>query len=192
MNQEPLATAQDLAAHQIKIHEPFAKFLMSDSEEFDFTISLLDVVHFAGHACPAMVGAFFISQRAVQELFPETKTCIRGRVAIDIPSSVEQGATGPISNVFSMIFGSWEKSGFGGLKGNFVRRGLLRYNADDVPQGVFRFRDLRTKAFVDISYDPSQAQIFADPAETPFQRIWRMKIKKIMSEPDHFITAQLH
>lgn len=173
----------------IKVYEPFAEFLMAEKEEYEFSISLLDVVRFAGHACPAMVGAFLMSQRAIKELFPDTNTCVRGQVAIEIPTSVEEGATGPISNVFSMIFGAWEKSGFGGLQGKFVRRNLLRYNSPNIPRGVFRFHNLLTGSHVDISYDPSKAEV-PGAAEMPFQKMWRIKIKTIFQNPDQYIQVQ--
>ncbi len=50
-----------------------------------------------------------------------------------------------------MIFGAWEKSGFGGLQGQFVRRGLLKYDSQLVSPGAFRFRNLKTGNIVDVS-----------------------------------------
>lgn len=190
MTEDKIITPERLSEFKIKVYEPFARFLMAESDEYEFSISLLDVVRFAGHACPAMVGAFLISQRAIKELFAETNTCIRGQIAIEIPTAVDQGATGPISNVFSMIFGAWEKSGFGGLQGKFVRRNLLKYDSAHIPPGTFRFHNIQSGKFVDIAYDPSKIEVLADPETTPFQNIWRMKIKTILQNPDQFIKAQ--
>ncbi len=189
MSSEKIITAKYLSEFKIKVHEPFAEFLMAEEDEYEFSISLLDVVRFAGHACPSMVGAFLMSQRAIKELFPETNTCIRGQIAIEIPTAVDQGATGPISNVFSMIFGAWEKSGFGGLQGKFVRRDLLKYESTHISRGTIRFHNLQSGKFVDITYDPSKVEVLADPQNTPFQKIWRMKIKTILQNPDQFIRA---
>ncbi len=184
--------AKDLEQFKIKIYEPFAEYLMADRDEFEFTISLLDVVRFAGHACPAMVGAFLISQRAINELFPNDQTCIRGQVAIELGTTVEQGATGPISNVFSMIFGSWEKSGFGGLGGKFVRRDLLKYSSSDLPKGTFRFHNLSSGVKVDITYDPSNVELPPSFENLPFQKVWRKKISVILSDPEQvlFVTKE--
>lgn len=187
MNDDMILTAEELNSLKIRVHEPFAEFLMADKPEYDFTISLLDVVRFAGHACPSMIGAFLISQRAVKELFPETNTCIRGQVAIELPTPIDQGPSGPISNVFSMIFGAWERSGFGGLQGRFVRRNLLKYDSRAVPKGTYRFHNLQTGKHVDIAYDPSKAEVAADPAATPFQKIWRLKIRTILRNPEQFV-----
>lgn len=187
---EEFIQAKDLAEFKIKIYEPFAKFLMADQDEYEFSISLLDVVRFAGHACPSMVGAFLIAQRATKELFPEANICIRGQVGIEIPNSVTQGATGPISNVFSMIFGAWEKSGFGGLQGQFVRRSLLKYDSSSISSGTFRFTNLTTGNSVDISYDPSRVQIPNELASFTFQKIWRYKIATILENPNEYIDCR--
>lgn len=190
MNTENKLPPKNFSEFKIKVYEPFAEFLMAEKEEYEFSISLLDVVRFSGHACPSMIGAFLISQKAVAELFPETNTCVRGQIAIEIPTSIDQGATGPISNVFSMIFGAWEKSGFGGLQGKFKRRGLLSYNSVNIPNGTFRFHDLKTGTYVDITYDPSKAEVISTPENNPFPKNWRMKILTILQNPNQFIRFQ--
>lgn len=190
MNTENKLPPKNFSEFKIKVYEPFAEFLMAEKEEYEFSISLLDVVRFAGHACPSMIGAFLISQKAVAELFPETNTCIRGQIAIEIPTAIDQGATGPISNVFSMIFGAWEKSGFGGLQGKFKRRGLLSFNSVNIPNGTFRFHDLKTGTYVEITYDPSKAEAIETSESSPFQKIWRLKIHTILQNPNQFISIQ--
>jgi hypothetical protein len=179
----------DLKNHRIAVREPFAEFLQGGPEEKAFDLSLLDVVQFAGHACPSMVGAFLISQRAIKELFPDTDVCVRGEVRIDIPTSAEQGATGPIANVFGLIFGAWGNTGFGGLKGQFARRGLLRFDAPGILPGTYRFHNDRTGAGVDISYDPSAAPFEPDPSMS-FQEQWRHKIKAILDHADSVIRSR--
>ena len=182
-------SSAELRNFAIDVSEPFAEFLMADRDEYFFKVTLLDVVRFAGHACPAMIGAFLISQRAVKELFPETNVCVRGQVAIEIPGAVNQGATGPISNVLSMVFGAWDQSGFGGLQGRFIRRGLLRYGVQGFAAGSLRFRNLVTGKTVDIKYDPSGVQIPENAAAVPFQKMWRHKIASILERPNDYITS---
>lgn len=190
MNSLRLMTSNDFEKITVAINEPFAEFLLGDQDEHQFNISLLDVVRFAGHACPAMIGAFLISKKAIKELFPDTNVCIRGQVAIEIPTPVAQGATGPISNVFSMIFGAWDQSGFGGLQGQFIRRGLLKYDAANVEPGTFRFHNLNSKRSIDVSYNPSKVQIPDEVVGLPFQNIWRYKITAILKNPDDYLSAR--
>lgn len=182
-------SSQEMQKLVINIKEPFAQFLEADKEEFEFQISLLDVVRFAGHACPAMIGAFLISQRAIAELYPESLTLVRGDIKIEINAPVELGATGPISNVFSMIFGAWEKSGFGGLQGNFKRRDLLSYNVKDVPFGNYRFTRIQTGKSIVIAYNASLANIKGEADAATFQEMWRVKIKNIIEDADRVLTV---
>ncbi|UXR65298.1 hypothetical protein EZJ49_03415 [Bdellovibrio bacteriovorus] len=191
MENRVMMTAEDMKLPQILVREPFAEFLRADQEEYSFPISLLDVVRFAGHACPSMVGAFVISQRAVRELFPETGVLIRGQVSVEMGSAVDRGATGPISNVFSMIFGAWEKSGFGGIQGNFVRRGLLSYEVSDLPPGTYRFKHLGTGKTIEVFYDSSQVDLKGDLSDLSFQEVWRMKIRRIVMEADKVLMVKV-
>ncbi|MCM2282397.1 MAG: hypothetical protein NDI61_11195 [Bdellovibrionaceae bacterium] len=177
-----LVKANDLAKHSILIYEPFSDFLRGDEAEKRFAITLLDVVRFAGHACPSMIGAFLMAQEAVQKLFPENGVCVRGDLAVDISSSATSGPTGPIANVFSYITGAWTDTGFGGLRGHFARRGLLRFQSEDAPPGGYRFTRLSTGKSLDVSYDPSQVDVALDPS-LPFQTQWRAKITAILDNP---------
>lgn len=174
----------------IRVHEPFAQFLAADNEEINFDLSLLDAVRFAGHACPAMVGAFMTSQKVVAELFPDTQVCERGDVQVEMRQNVTDGAAGPISNMFAFVFGAFEKSGFGGLGGEkFVRRDLLKFNVADVPEGAFRFRRLSTGKSINVFYRPGQANVDIDPS-WPFQQQWRERIKRVYTHPDEVIQVQ--
>lgn len=174
--------SEDLKKYSIRVHEPFSEFLRGSQPEHSFEISLLDVVRFAGHACPSVVGAFLITKMAVEELFPGTGICERGDVAVELPFPPTAGATGPISNVFSFITGAWGETGFGGLQGKFARRGLLKFAVHDVPEGSFRFTRLSTGKSVDVIYNPSQAAVALDP-EDPFQIQWRKRIASILENP---------
>src|SRR5690606_13421646 len=100
-------SSQELKQHKIKIHEPFSEFLQGTEEESHFEISLLDLVRFAGHACPSMIGAFLMAKQAIEQLYPDTLTCIRGDLRVDLPTASTYGATGPIANAFSFITGAW-------------------------------------------------------------------------------------
>ena len=176
-------SADFLDTFKINIYEPFSDFLMGSVNENNFQLSFLDVVKFAGHACPSMTGAFLITRAAIEELYPDTKVGIRGQIEIDIPDTPTSGATGPMANVFSFITGAWAETGFGGFQnGNFNRRNLLRFNSKQVPKGTIRFTRVDTGKFVDITYQPSNVAVDIDP-EMPFQLQWRTKIRSILENP---------
>lgn len=183
---------KDLQQNTIQVREPFAQFLQATKTEFDFELSLLDVVRFAGHACPSMIGAFIISKKAAQELFTD-HVVVRGDVEISTAQSAGSGATGPMCNVLSMIFGAWEKSGFGGLSGQFRRRDLLKFSDPQVPEGAFRFKNIQTNQQIDIFYSPAQGlkdiPAATEPVEVPFPLDWRIKIKKILKNADRCLKV---
>lgn len=189
MKYENPTTAEFLETFKISLFEPFSDFLMGTEREKNFQISLLDIVRFAGHACPSMVGAFLISRAAIENLYPDTKVGVRGEIEIDIPDSASQGATGPMSNVFSYITGAWADTGFGGFQGgDYVRRNLLRFNSPVSSSGAFRFTRRDTGASVDVIYQPRLIQVEVDPA-IPFQLQWRHKIKAILENSEHAIKV---
>jgi hypothetical protein len=182
-------SAIEFKTHTVSVYEPFSDFLQGDDAEKNFEITLLDVVRFAGHACPSVVGAFLIAQRAIKELYPESGVCIRGDVAIELPAGPTAGAFGPMANVFSFITGAWGETGFGGLRGQFVRRGLLTFNSEAAPAGGFCFTRLGNGKSVHVFYDPSRAPVLIDPA-LPFQTQWRIRIGAILSDPEKCLRVE--
>lgn len=176
-------SADYLDSFKISLHEPFSDFLMGSHDEKNFQVSLLDVVRFAGHACPSMTGAFLITKAAIEHLYPDTKVGIRGHIEIDIPDSPTNGAIGPMANVFSFITGAWGETGFGGFQGGtFTRRNLLRFHSRNAQMGSFRFTRTDTGNAVDITYQPSMVPADID-LSMPFQLQWRTKIKAILENP---------
>lgn len=172
-----------MSRESIGVYDPFSEFLQGETEEFRFDVTLLDVVRFSGHACPSVVGAFLLAKRATEILFPETNVVVRGDVRVETAASVLSGATGPMTNVFSYILGAWAESGFPGLRGQFVRRGLMRFDRPEVPDGCFRFQRISTGVSVDLRYESARVP-FSDIPGEPFQRTWRRKIEEIISNPE--------
>jgi hypothetical protein len=177
-------SAEYLETFKLSLFEPFSDYLMGSAGETSFQLSLLDIVRFAGHACPSVTGAFLISRSAIENLYPDTLVGIRGQIQIDIPDSATKGATGPMANVFGYITGAWAQTGFGGFQGGaFSRRDLLCFDSKKVQPGTFRFTRKDNGAFVDIVYQPEMVKIDIDPA-MPFQLQWRHKIKAILENPN--------
>lgn len=177
-----------LRSQTIRVHEPFAEFLGAGESEVTFDLSLLDVVRFAGHACPSMVGAFLLVKRAVQDLYSETCICERGDLAIEIPGSAESGPLGPMANVFGYVTGAWSGTGFGGLQGRFKRRHLLSFNPDATSEPAFSFTRLSIGRTIRLTYTPSLA-VIPEVAGEPFQRTWRRRIAKILEHPEQVIRV---
>jgi hypothetical protein len=140
---------------RIRVHDPFAEFLLAKPALHSFEISLLDCYRFAGHACRAITGAFLVTEAAVQKLFPESNVCERGDLLVQFGSKADEGATGPKSNVISFITGAWAASGFQGLGGKFRRQDLLSYDHADLDKSAVRFHRKSTGETVTVVYNPN-------------------------------------
>lgn len=114
----------------IKLKDPLAILLgaIDDAEEFVFTYT--DAIKLAGHSCPAISGAYKITQKALKALYQD-ETPKRGEISISILGSVGHGANGPISQVIGLITGSAPNTGFAGLGGSFVRKNKLIFDENN-------------------------------------------------------------
>lgn len=189
MAHSEMISGDELKSFSIPVYEPFSDFLLGTEVEKKFEITLLDVVRFAGHACPSMVGAFLITQKAVNQLWPDTKTCVRGDLQVELPDSATQGATGPIANVFGYITGAWGATGFGGLRGQFVRRDLLKFAVKDVPPKSYRFTKISDGSSIVVHYDSTRVSIELDPQQ-PFQQQWRHRITACLKNPELVVWTE--
>lgn len=167
----------------IEVHDGLAAYLGGPGEVERFSLSILDVARLSGHLCPSVAGAYLVTRAAVLALFPDTKVCERGLLTIDVPGAETDGANGPIGHVMSYITGAWPESGFAGLRGEFARRNLLRYNSKKVQIGHYRFQRLDTGAVVEISYFPNKANVPASE-NASFGEMWQTRVKAILNSPD--------
>ena len=180
------------ATPSITLYDPLAKLLGAGNGEF--TYSFADAVKLSGHACPTVAGAFLMSLRAVEALYP-SETPVRGNIRVILQGAQNQGVNGPISQVFTLITGAAEENGFQGLGGQHQRRGLLAFN-DSTIEG-FRFQRLDTGVTVSVDYDPSpippdpkmfpllqrilQNQASEEERET-FSGLWRNRVERILAD----------
>ena len=110
------------------------------------------IVKSAGHSCPTVAGAYLMSLKALDALYPE-KPAVRGEIKVEFREDLEDGVAGVIANVISNITGATDKSGFKGLNGNFARHSLMSFNADI--DSSARFTRVDNGKSVDVFYNPS-------------------------------------
>ena len=138
----------------ITLRDPLAEFLGAASGGL-ITYSYVDAVKLAGHSCPTVAGAYLMTLKGLQALYPDT-TAERGAVRVRMRDGIESGVTGVIANVVGMITGATQKNGFKGIGGRFDRRDLLFFNtaiAADI-----RFERVDSDAAVEVSYRPGLVQ----------------------------------
>jgi len=188
-------------APRITVRDPLSDFLGA-AEDGLMEYRYLDAVHLAGHSCPTVAGAWLMARAALRALYGDA-TPERGAVTVRMPSAPDEGVTGVMAQVFTLVTGAAADNGFHGIGGHFVRQGLLRY-ADNVPGEPITFHrrdngktvgvelDLRTVppapnlrellvAAIDPAASATQRQTFADA--------WQGRVRKLLLE--HADDAQV-
>lgn len=180
----------------IKLKDPLAVFLgaIEDGEEFVFTYA--DAIKLAGHSCPAVSGAYKITQKALGVLYGN-ETPVRGEISVRVLGSIHHGANGPISQVISLITGAAPETGFAGLGESFVRKNKLVFDEENEEAGAFVFSRDDTKKSVKITYYTQAlpqderlpelftkciAQTATEKQKEEFQRAWQKRVKAVLFE----------
>lgn len=179
----------------ISLYDPLAE-LLGAADDGVLHYNYTDVVKLAGHSCPTVVGAYLMTVKALQALYPDSLP-ERGNILVEFGESATEGVTGVIANVVGLITGATADTGFKGLAGDYDRRNLMAFNADIAGEIAFTRRD--TGACVAVSYSarevppapmtmPLLQKILAGQA-TPEQRVsfveaWQDRVRRILESVD--------
>lgn len=137
---------------RINVRDPLAGLLGSCTDgQMDYGYT--DAVRLAGHSCPTVAGAYLMTLRALGHLFPDG-SAERGGIRVHFRDDLEDGVTGVIANVVSLLTGAAGEGGFKGLGGRHERRHLLHFNAA-IPAEI-RFERLSNGKAVDVDYHPER------------------------------------
>ena len=184
----------------ITLRDPLAQVLGAASDGL-LHYGYLDAVKLAGHSCPTVAGAYLMTLKALEKLYPDSVP-ERGNVRVEFGAAQTDGVAGVIANVASLLTGAAGEGGFKGLGGKFSRRNLLQFG---IVGGIeTRFTRMDSGASVSVSYHP---EIVPPPPELPalmqkllageasaderaqFATLWQMRVKRILI--DHFDDAEL-
>jgi hypothetical protein len=143
---------------KLRIRDPLAEAL-GCAEGGVFEYSYGDAVRLTGHSCPTVAAAYWLTWRALHELYPDSLPQ-RGGVTVEFRDSARVGSAGVVANVVQMLTGAAGGSGFKGIAGRFARAGLMRFSPA-LPLSL-RFTRLDTGTAVDAAADLSLP--LADPA----------------------------
>jgi formylmethanofuran dehydrogenase subunit E len=180
----------------IKLKEPLAEFLgaIDEGEEFIFTYT--DAIKLAGHSCPAVSGAYKITQKALKALYGD-EIPVRGEIGVRVSCSVDNGANGPISQVISLITGAAPETGFGGLGDKFVRKNGLVFDEKSEEPNTFIFTRMDNNKSVKITYHPEKipsdenmSTLFrkcivgtaTKKQEDDFKKMWQERVRIVLFE----------
>ena len=142
----------------IKTYDPLAQFLGA-VEDGIIEYKYLDVVKAAGHSCATVAGAYLLTAKALNALYPNDEFPIRGNISVEFAGAENEGVTGVIGSVISIITGAKGSDGFKGIAGNFSRNGLLSYGISGL-KGEIKFTRIDTGKSVEVVYVPA---VSADP-----------------------------
>lgn len=186
----------------IKIKDPLAIALgaMDKNEAFVFTYT--DAIKLAGHSCPAVSGAYKLTQLALKKLYGN-ELPIRGQIKVTFKGGIEYKVNGPISQVVTLITGAASESGFKGLGGGrYNRHNLLSFSEteegdeDAVCTVIFERMDKNKK--IEISYcnymlpaNPKMGDLMplavtgkgTDSEIKEFGELWHDRIKTVLMNP---------
>ena len=177
----------------IELVDPLS-MVLGAFEGGNITFNYLDVVKSAGHSCPTVAGAYLMTLKALQALYPRD-TPVRGNIKVAFKEPMEEGVAGVIGNVVSQLTGATDKSGFKGLNGKFARHSLMEFNAGLHSSG--RFTRVDTGVSVDVFYNPNvvpplpdmqplMQKVMGGTAESEdikaFGIFWQERVERILIE----------
>jgi formylmethanofuran dehydrogenase subunit E len=181
-------------APRIRMRDPLAAFLGA-TEDGLLEYSYLDAVRLAGHSCPTVAGAWLMARTALRALYPD-EPAERGGVAVRMPAAEDEGVTGVIAQVLTLITGAAASNGFHGIGGRFVRQSLLDYAATQ-GSGAVQFSRRDNGAAVAVQLDLSTVPAVPNLRElmvaalrpgatteqrTAFAQAWQSRVRRLLLE----------
>lgn len=178
-------------APAITVHDGLAEFLGACSDGM-ITYRYLDAVRLAGHSCPTVAGAYLLTRRALNLLYPE-QVPERGAIQVRFAAPLDEGVTGVIGSVVSLVTGAAGLGGFKGIGHDFRRQNLMYFSC--ALEGEVRFDRLDTGSSVMLSMHMNRVE--PDPRTGPllrkilsgeaapqergeFAELWQERVRRIL------------
>ncbi len=197
----------------IKLKDPLAFVLGAIDRDEAFVFNYADAVKLAGHSCPAVSGAYKLTQIALKKLCGD-EIPVRGDIKVKMRGGVADKANGPISQVISFITGACGETGFHGLGGGlYGRYNLLSFdeeNPSDDPRAACSvvFQKTSGGKAIEVTYanymlpaDPMMGELMplavrqtgTDEQIKEFGILWHDRIKKVLLDPPEgmFVVKEL-
>jgi formylmethanofuran dehydrogenase subunit E len=185
---------------RLTVYDPLAEFLGAVRDgRIDY--GYLDAVKLAGHSCPTVAAAYWMTLKALEHLYPDLLPQ-RGGIRVDFRQDQLSGVTGVMANVVTLLTGATHDSGFKGLAGRFDRRRLLYFSADVIEE--IRFTRVDTCQAVDVAarlqsvpFAPQTVELMQkclDGSATPdeaheFRDCWQARVRALLL--DHGDDAEV-
>jgi hypothetical protein len=156
-----------------------------------------------------VAGAWLMARTALHALYPD-EPAERGGIAVRMPAAEDEGVTGVIAQVLTLITGAAADNGFHGIGGRFVRQSLLGFSVASGATAVqFSRRDNGAAVAVelDLSTVPSAPNLrelmvaALHPTATAEQRAafaqaWQGRVQRLLldhaDDPQVLRLTRLH
>lgn len=182
-----------IEVRSLTVHDPLAEFLGA-AEGGRIEYRYVDAVKLAGHSCPTVAAAYWMTLKALASLYPDSLP-ERGGIRVEFRQDRLSGVTGVIANVVAMLTGATHDSGFKGIGGRFDRRKLLYFSADVAEE--IRFTRVDTGQAVEVAanlqgvpFAPQTIELMQkclDGSATPneaneFRECWQARVRALLLE----------
>lgn len=189
----------------IRMHDPLSWLLGATSDGMmDYRYG--DAVRLAGHSCPTVASAWLMARAAVKALYPDGPG-ERGGIAVRMPAPEDQGVTGVVAQVLTLITGAAAGNGFKGLNGNHARNRKLFFAAEDIGASAVVFERCDTGQSVSVDVDLSgiaphpdmptlagavmQGVTDAEQVKA-FGVAWQDRVKRLLEQADNPEVVQVN
>ncbi len=149
----------------ITVFDPLTRFL--GAGDGTLTYRYADAARLAGHSCPTIAGTWLMLRVGLARLWPDSLPQ-RGTIHVHLPGDEDEGTTGVMAAVASLVTGARQLDGFKGIAGRFDRRHLLHFGAS-VP-GALGLRRADTRRGVALRFDPTVVP--SEPAMRDLLQRW--------------------
>lgn len=121
-----------------------------------------EAVKFAGHSCGATTGAWIITKKALEVLYPDGEIPVRGQIAVEAPGAEDEWFVGVFGEIITFITGASPHTGFigsefGTVNDLFVRQNKMVYKDEPTgqlpPMREWIFTRLDTGAKVGVKFN---------------------------------------
>ncbi|MDI6838634.1 hypothetical protein [Ciceribacter thiooxidans] len=180
-------------APTLSLRDPLAVFLGA-SKLGVITYTYADAVKLAGHSCPTVASAYLMVWRGLKHLYGDDMP-ERGGLEVHLRDPRDQGTTGVIASVATLLTGAAPETGFGGIGPArlFGRRDLLHFDAPIATLMALRRRDNGRGVLLDVdtSVVPPDREmqellprILAEQAEdverAQFAELWQSRVERML------------
>ncbi|MFC6987993.1 hypothetical protein ACFQJD_03335 [Haloplanus sp. GCM10025708] len=144
------------SADSIALRDPLAELLGMVEAGEPLVFSFAEVAKAAGHACPAVAGAYRATQLALGELYPDAYP-VRSDVRVTVDGDPSDPGLGPMASVVTHLTGADGETGFAGFGGYGGRENLLAFgDVDGRDEGrTFEFERTDAGDPVRVTFSPA-------------------------------------